>query len=193
MIWFITTFPIIIYLILIASLIALAVSFFLPSLYKTPVTVISSVLFCFSIYSLGAIHSDANNKKEVARLSEQVKIAEQKAEEASSAVEIKVVEKVKYVKGKTEYVVTKVPVYITKEVDRMYPLPNSFVVLHDAAARSEIPSSSRDSIEGTSDVKISEATRTVAENYGTCNEIREQLIGWQQWYKKQKQIHESIK
>lgn len=34
---------------------------------------------------------------------------------------------------------------------------------------------------------------TVIENYGTYNEVANQLRGWQQWYTEQKKIFESAK
>jgi len=34
---------------------------------------------------------------------------------------------------------------------------------------------------------------TVVENYGTYNEVANQLKGWQQWYVEQKKIFESAK
>ena len=49
------------------------------------------------------------------------------------------------------------------------------------------------SIEGASDVKVSDLLRTVTENYGIYYQAREQVIGWQMWYSEQKKIYESVK
>jgi len=154
---------------------------------------VSIFVVCISLFFEGKFANEKKWRAEIARLEEAVKVAEAKSSEENVRIETKVVERIKYVKGKTEVVVARVPIYLTKEVDAKYPVPNAFVVLHDSAARSEVPPSAGSAYEGTSDVKISEVTRTVAENYGTCNEVRQQLLGWQDWYRKQRKIYESIK
>lgn len=189
---FFSFFPILVHTVLLLSLAGLIVSFFLP-VYSNSVRMLSAIVLVISMYLEGSIANDNKWKAKVAKLEEAVKVAEAKSKEETVRVETKVVERIKYVRGKTEVVVARVPIYITKEVDRKYPVPNSFVILHDAATRSEVPSSTSVPNDAPSDVKISEVARTVTENYGTCNEVREQLIGWQEWYRAQKKIYESIK
>jgi hypothetical protein len=64
--------------------------------------------------------------------------------------------------------------------------------LHDSASRNEISRGSG-SVDGTtSTVKASELVETVVDNYGVCHENAEKLRGWQEWYRTQKKIHESI-
>jgi hypothetical protein len=180
------------------SAIGLVVGFFaskipLISNYGTIVKIVSSVVLVLSTYSLGSLNNDRDWKAKMEEMEKKIQLAEEKSKEENVRIETKVVERIKYVRGKTETVVARVPIYITKEIDRQYPVPNAFVVLHDSAARSEVPPGPGSAYEGASDIKISEVTRTVAENYGTCNEVRQQLLGWQDWYRKQKQIYESIK
>ena len=79
--------------------------------------------------------------------------------------------------------------YINKESDSKCELPNSFVVLHDAAAKNELPDPSRASNAGASDIKLSGATTTIVQNYGTCWEIREQLKALQEWVSEQKKLN----
>lgn len=165
----------------------------LISNYGTIIKIVSSVVLVLSTYSLGSLNNDKNWKAKMEEMERKVQVAEEKAKEENVRIETKVVERIKHVRGKTEVVVARVPIYITKEIDAKYPVPNAFVVMHDAAARSEVPPSAGSAYEGTSDVKISEVTRTVAENYGTCNEVRQQLLGWQDWYRTQRKVYESIK
>jgi hypothetical protein len=40
---------------------------------------------------------------------------------------------------------------------------------------------------------VPELLTTVSDNYGTCYEAREKLKAWQDWYKNQKEIFESVK
>lgn len=154
---------------------------------------LSILFFVLGVYFEGGLAITKEYENQQKEWQTKIQIAEQKSKEETVRIETQVVERIKYVRGKTEVVVAKVPIYITKEVDAKYPVPNSFVLLHDAAARSEVPPSSGSAYEGTSDIKISEVTRTVAENYGTCHEVRQQLLGWQDWYRTQKKIYESVK
>jgi hypothetical protein len=62
-------------------------------------------------------------------------------------------------------------------------------VLHDAAAKNELPDSAGASDARTSDVKLSEATSTVIENYGLCHQNIEQLKGLQEWVREQKRLN----
>lgn len=198
MIWFLSTFPYLIHLLLVLSIAGVVVGFFsskLPfvSSYGTIIKIVSSILLVASVYLEGSVANNERWEQKVAELKKEIEVAEAKSKEENTRIETKVVERIKYVRGKTEVVVARVPIYLTKEIDAKYPVPNAFVVMHDAAARSEVPPSTGSSYEGTSDVKISEVTRTVAENYGTCNEVRQQLLGWQDWYRTQRKIYESIK
>ena len=191
-------FPELVHTALVLSIIGLIIGFFASKIpfigtQGTLIKVCSIALLAVSLYFEGSISNDQKWKQKVAELQKAVEVAEAKAKEENVRIETKVVERIKHVRGKTEVVVARVPIYLTKEIDAKYPVPNSFVVFHDAAARSEIPTSTTSAYEGTSDIKISEVTRTVAENYGACNEVRQQLLGWQDWYRTQKKIYESIK
>jgi len=71
-------------------------------------------------------------------------------------------------------------------------LPRSAVSLHNSASANQV-SRGPESADGTpSTVKASELLETVVDNYGACHENAEKLRAWQEWYRTQKQIHESI-
>ncbi len=164
----------------------------LLSEYSILIKAISLIVLVVSCYFLGSINSDKEWQAKIKELQHKIEIAEERANQKTVRIETKVVEKIKEVKGNTDVVISTIPVYITKEVDSQCDISNSFVVLHDSAASAQVPPSPGVSYEGTSEVKLSEAATTVAENYGICNEIREQVIGWQEWYRTQKQIYESV-
>lgn len=80
---------------------------------------------------------------------------------------------------------------ITKEVPRYVQSPpaqcadaglhaGGFRVLHDAAAGAVLPDPAR--LADAPAVDARAAADTIAGNYATCNEWREQVIGWQRWY-----------
>jgi hypothetical protein len=62
-------------------------------------------------------------------------------------------------------------------------------VLHDAAAKNELPDSTRATDETASNVKLSEATTTIVTNYGICNQNSEQLKALQEWVSEQKKLN----
>lgn len=195
---FFSFFPELVHTILFLSIVGTILGFFASKIpFISPhgqlVKIISIIVLIGSVYLEGSIANDKKWKDKVKELEEKVQIAEEKANKENIRIVTQVVERIKYVRGKTEVVIARVPIYLTKEIDAKYPVPNAFVVLHDSAARSEVPPSTGSAYEGTSDVKISEVARTVAENYGTCNEVRQQLLGWQDWYRTQRKIFESIK
>lgn len=60
-------------------------------------------------------------------------------------------------------------------------LSNGWVSTHDAAARSEEVGSSAATDATASTFTAVEALPTITDNYATCNEIRDELIGLQAW------------
>jgi hypothetical protein len=65
--------------------------------------------------------------------------------------------------------------------------------LHNSASRGEVAGGASSTDGTTSTVKASELLETVVDNYGTCLETAEKLSGWQEWYRTQKKIFESLK
>ena len=73
-------------------------------------------------------------------------------------------------------------------LDDSCTINNGFVVLHDAAAKNKVPETPRDSHAEPSGVKLSTVASTVAGNYGTCHEIRQQLESLQTWVREQEKL-----
>ena len=116
-----------------------------------------------------------------------------KKETASAEVTTKVitkyVTKIEVVKEKGNEIIKQVPVYITKDADAKCDVPNGFVVLHNSAVKNEIPNTAREFNEKSSGVELSTVGKTVAGNYTTCNEVREQLTTLQDWIKQQEKLY----
>lgn len=91
------------------------------------------------------------------------------------------VDRIVYVKGKTNEIIKEVPVYIPADSS----LPGGFRLLHDAAVRGGLPDTP--SLTDARPVDTQTVARTITENYGTCHEIREQLISLQDWVNSQSQ------
>jgi hypothetical protein len=85
----------------------------------------------------------------------------------------------------TRRLIEKVPVYVTPQTDRAFPLPWGFVRLHDAAASGDdLPATAAGSArpdDAASDVAASEAAAVVVANYGGCRADRQRLADLQAW------------
>ena len=142
-----------------------------------------------SVWLAGAVFTASGWRERIAeaeRKAAEIKVESQAANEKLSA---KIVEQEKKIKEKqgvrTEYV-TKV---VTKYDDRC-DVSNAAISVLRSAAENGVPPSPSDTDGATSDVKISDIVQNTSDNYATCYQIREKLIGWQEWYTNQKQIYE---
>lgn len=153
--------------------------------YATPIKYGSILGLLFSIYMIGGISNEASWQKKV--LEQQVEIAQlkQKEAEVSTKVVTKYIDKLTVVK-ETNNAISK---YVTNEADAKCQLPNSYSVLHDAAAKNELPDPTGASDARTSDVKLSEATTAVIANYGICHENAQQLKSLQEWIREQQKLN----
>ena len=161
--------------------------------YKLPAELVGVVLLVVGAYFYGGHSVQSAWLARVAELEAKVKIAEEKSQQVNTVIETKIVTKVKVIKENV-YVNREIIKEVAgKQLDAQCTLPKSTVSLHDSASRNEV-SRGAGSADGTaSNVKASELLTTVVENYGTYYEMRERLLGWQDWYTKQKHIFETIK
>lgn len=86
----------------------------------------------------------------------------------------------------TKTVTKEVIKYVQSDIAGKCDLPNQWVRIHDTAARGQVDlpddrDSTAESDEDPSGITDIEALSTVTENYGTCQEIRNQLISLQEW------------
>lgn len=153
--------------------------------YAKPIKYGSIGVLLFSIYMIGGIANEESWQKKV--LEQQAEIAKLKEQEAQVTTKVvtKYIDKITVVKEKNN----EIAKYITKDSDAKCELPVSFSVLHDAAAKNELPDPARATDASTSDVKLSEATTTIVANYGTCNQNIEQLKALQEWIREQQKLN----
>jgi hypothetical protein len=92
------------------------------------------------------------------------------------------VDRVKVVRERGATITQEIPVYVTTHADARCDVPAGFVSVHDAAAQN-LPLAHRagDPDAPAPGVTLSAVAGTVTGNYGTCHEIREQLIGLQDY------------
>jgi len=157
--------------------------------YRLPAELVGVVALVIAGYFYGGI----SYREQIAEMKQRIKVAEEKSQQINTVIETKIIEKVKVVKQN---------VYITREIvrdtagrqlDAQCSLPRSTVSLHDSASLNQVPQRS-ESTDGTpSGIEASQLLDRVIENYGACHENAEKLKAWQEWYREQKTIFDSIK
>ena len=134
-------------------------------------------------YFKGRADMDASYK--AAALEAALEVAKETAGDAAvtQAAGQQAAETKEVVRTRTRTIIKEVKVYVPVEADRACAIPNSVVRLHDAAAagRTPVPEPAGKPDGRPSGVELSGLTEAVVGNYGTCHEIREQLIGLQDW------------
>lgn len=178
------------YATLMLSVVALTAATFLNKLpfistYAKPVQIGSAIVLLFSIYMCGGISNEASWQEKVLKQQAEIALLKQKEAEVSTKVVTKYIDKLTIVK-ETNNEISK---YVNTNADAKCQLPNSFSVLHDAAAKNQLPDPTGAVDARASEVKLSEATTTIIENYGICNQNSEQLKALQEWVSEQKKIN----
>lgn len=160
--------------------------------YRLPLEIAAIMLLVVGVYFKGGVGVEKEWRAKVAEMEEKIKIAEAKSAKVNTVIQTRVVERIKVVKEKANANIQIVEKIVTK-YDNICTLSNAAVSLHNAASQNAVAPSTGSAVEGTSAVKASELLGTVAENYGIYHQVREQVIGWQDWYREQKKIYESVK
>ena len=165
----------------------------LISQYKLPAELVGVVLLVAGSYLFGSHGTEMAWRERVRELEAKVKVAEEKSQQVNTVIETKIVEKIKVVKENV-YVNREIIKEVAgKQLDAQCTLPKSTVSLHDSASRNEVPERAAATDGTPSGVEASKLLDTVVENYGACHENAEKLKMWQEWYKEQKKIFESVK
>jgi hypothetical protein len=170
----------------------LFVASFFFGVYKPFIRVAAIVVALFGIYFEGGYMTEIEWRARVEALEAKVKVAEEKSAEVNTVIEKQYVDRVKVIKETANANIQYVDRVVAK-YDNLCTVSNAAVLLHDSASRNEVARSSLGLDEGTSSLKISDILSTVTDNYSTYYQVREQVLGWQQWYREQKKIFESVK
>ena len=161
--------------------------------YKLPAELVGVVLLIVGAYFYGGHGVQSAWLARVAELEAKVKVAEEKSQQVNTVIETKIVTKIKVVKENV-YVNREIIKEVAgKQLDAQCTLPKSTVSLHDSASRNEVPERAAATDGTPSGVEASRLLDRVVENYGACNENAEKLRMWQEWYREQKKIFESVK
>ena len=192
--WIVNLFPLWVYSSLFfAGLVIFALTYVISIIPQRSLIQWASVgLILGSVWCLGARTNENSWTAKIAELEKKILIAE--ASSARANVELQTA-----LAAKTKVITEKV--YVNKEIirevagpqiDATCTLPISSIVLHDSAAQATV-ASGPGSVDGSpSGVAPSKLLETVVENYGSCQENAARLRAWQEWYKSQKKIYESV-
>jgi hypothetical protein len=157
--------------------------------YKLPAELIAIVALVIGAYFGGQL----SYRAAIADLKARVAVAEQQSRDANAELEKKTQEHITELRKAKNANKTIIKEVAGRQIDSQCTLPRSAVSLHDSASRGEVSRGSSSFDGTTSAVKASELLETVVDNYGTCLETAEKLSGWQEWYRTQKKIFESLK
>ena len=161
--------------------------------YKLPAELVGVVMLVVGAYLFGGHNVQQAWLARVAELEAKVKVAEEKSQQVNTVIQEKIVTKVKVIKENV-YVNREIIKEVAgKQLDASCSLPKSTVSLHDSASRNEVAERAAATDGTPSEVKASQLLDRVVENYGSCHENAAKLEAWQEWYREQKKIFESVK
>jgi hypothetical protein len=164
---------------------------FLPmlSLYVNPIKIASAIVLLIGVYFMGAVKNEAHWLAKVEEMKQEIAKKEEQSKEVTTQVVTKYVDRVKIVKEISDVQIQTIPTLISKDSDDKCVVPVGFGVLHDAAAKNEVPDTSGTTNDTASGIKLSEVAETVVENYGICTQNSEQLKSLQEWIRAQQKIY----
>jgi hypothetical protein len=138
---------------------------------------------CIVLIGLGAwVEGRQNILSEGAKEIEKVVVQEKII---TKVVVQKYTEKVKEI----EVVHDQIAEQINTKDDHMCNVPESFVRLHDGAAKNTVSESSSGTDGASSGVALSTVEHTIAENYKLYHKVAEELSALQEWVTKQKELN----
>ena len=164
----------------------------MPTFYSIIIKLVALLLILICTFYAGKRIDNNEWLTKVHELEQKVAVAEEKSKSINNVVETKVVEKVKVVKQNVYVNKEIIKEVAGKQLDAKCSLPESTIMLVNSASQNEVARGPASTDGTTSTVKASAVLDTVVENYGICNETREKLISFQDWYRAQKKIFEDL-
>lgn len=156
-----------------------------------PIGLISSVGAIVLSGFAGYNYSENKWEKKIADQRVQIEQLQTKSEQVTTKTITQYVDRVRIVKEKGDTIIKEVPIYVSKESDAKCVIPADFVLIHDSAAKNQVPESTGTSNENDSGIKLSTVAETVATNYNKCHEVMTQLTSLQQWIRDQQSLFNS--
>lgn len=157
--------------------------------HATAIQLTGVVLLVAGVYFKGGYDTETAWRAKADELNAQIDKIKSQSATSSKKIVYKYIERTKIVKEKSNAIQSKIPEYIGKDADANCTIPESAIVLHDAAAKNELPDPASGAIKRASGTTLSKLLDTTVLNYGTFYEVREQLKALQDWVREQKKIN----
>lgn len=162
---------------------------FLPLVkaYGMLMRTIGIILLIGSVYLYGGYGTEMRWRAEAAKLKADMDRKIALSEKQSKQIVTKYVVQTKVIKEKGD-AIKKLSQHV-KEADAKCTVPKSFVLLHDSAAKNEVPDTSK-GVDGTAArVNLSAVGETITINYNNYHQLSERLKALQDWVSSQERIY----
>jgi hypothetical protein len=147
------------------------------------------LLLIGSVYLYGGYGTEMKWRAEAAKLKADMDRKVALSEKQSKQIVTKYVTKTKVIKEKGDVIIKEVPKFITKDADAKCIIPKSFVLLHDSAAKNEVPDTSAGIDGSASRTNLSTVGETITINYNNYHQLSERLKALQDWVSSQERIY----
>jgi hypothetical protein len=162
---------------------------FLPLVkaYGLLMRTVGIILLIGSVYLYGGYGTEMKWRAEAAKLKADMDRKVALADKKSKQIVTKYVVQTKVIKEKGD-AIKKLSQHV-KEADAKCIVPKSFVLLHDSAAKNEVPDTSTGIDGSSSRTNLSTIGETVTINYNNYHQLSEQLKALQDWVSSQEKIY----
>jgi len=148
---------------------------------------VGTLLLIGSVYLYGGYGTEMKWRAEAAKLKADMGRKVALADKKSKQIVTKYVVQTKVIKEKGD-AIKKLSQHV-KEADAKCIVPKSFVLLHDSAAKNEVPDTSAGVDGSASRVNLSTVGETISINYNSYHQLSEQLKALQDWVSSQEKIY----
>jgi len=148
---------------------------------------IGTILLIGSVYLYGGYGTEMKWRAEAAKLKADMDRKVALSEKKSKQIVTKYVVQTKVIKEKGD-AIKKLSQHV-KEADAKCIVPKSFVLLHDSAAKNEVPDTSKGIDGSTSRTNLSTVGETITINYNNYHQLSERLKALQDWVSSQEKIY----
>jgi len=156
--------------------------------YSNMIKMVSTLLLIVGVYFFGSYSTEMKWRVEAAKLKADMDRKVLLSEKHSKKIVTKYIIQTKVVKEKGD-ALKKLSKQISKDADANCTVPKSFVLLHDSAAKNEVPDTSKGIDGSASGTSLSAIGETVTINYNNYHQLSEQLKALQDWVTSQEKIY----
>ena len=150
----------------------------IPFFYRLPIRLIAIIIFGAGFYIDGRQDVLVSAKAEIERMVSEQKVVTQ---EVVKVIHDKVIQ--------DRIIHDEIVKQITTADDHMCDVPQSFVLLHDNAAKGTVSGLSSGVAGASSGIALSDVEKTITDNYELYHELADKMTGIQMWLKEQKRIN----